>query len=370
MSEEYCQEPEVPLQSISRISLVYNLKKPVESNEPDDKYEEYDPLSTVEALAKTVASFGFHVALCEQDDSFHARLESQAPQFVVNIAEGRGTARGREAQVPCHLESLGIPFWGSDCIALSVAMDKWLTGNILSGDGIPAPRSASFRSGEDLRRLETLFGECDRFVVKPRYEGSSKGIFSDSVAHTPHEAAERIRRVWERYKQPALVEEYLPGEEITVGIVGCSHPSVVGMMRIRPVEPRGEFLYSLEEKRQYLERIRYEGQDTIPSGLRDQIARFALQAFRALELRDLARVDFRLDGDGVPRIIDINPLPGLSPEYSDLPILHRLNGGAYPALIRSILESALARNGLAAPRTGNDPDMSSPELVGIGLSQR
>ncbi len=149
------------------------------------------------------------------------------------------------------------------------------------------------------------------------------------------------------------MEEYLPGDEITVGIVGNGRPAVVGMMRIVPVEQREEFLYSLEEKRNYLERIRYEGPESIPPSLRDQVGRFALKAFQSLELRDMARVDFRLDSDGTPRIIDINPLPGLSPEYSDLPILHRLSGGEYNDLVRSILRSAFSRNGLLFPARGS-----------------
>lgn len=353
MNEEYGHEPDVPLQPVARVSVVYNLKKMAGSDEPDDKYEEYDPITTVEAVADAVAAYGFSVSLCEQDDAFASRLAAQNPQFVANIAEGRGDARGREAQVPCFLESAGIPFWGSDAVSMAVALDKLLTSRTLLCDEIPVPLCTCFKDEDDLARIPALFAEHSRFVVKPRYEGSSKGIFSDSVAHTPEEAKEKIRRVWRRYTQPALMEEYLPGDEITVGIVGNGRPAVVGMMRIVPVEQREEFLYSLEEKRNYLERIRYEGPESIPPSLRDQVGRFALKAFQSLELRDMARVDFRLDSDGTPRIIDINPLPGLSPEYSDLPILHRLSGGEYNDLVRSILRSAFSRNGLVFPARGS-----------------
>lgn len=220
------------------------------------------------------------------------------------------------------------------------------------------PFSASFRGSEDLAALPSLFGQFSRMVVKPRYEGSSKGIFSDSVAHSHREAEEKIRRIWNRYDQPALLEEYLPGDEITVGLTGNGNPSVAGMMKITPLQPREEFLYSLEEKRNYLERIRYDGPNTIPPALRNQIGRFAVSAFSALELRDMARVDFRLDDDGIPRIIDINPLPGLSPLYSDLPILHRLSGGTYSGLIRSILMSAFRRSSLDCSRFAREADAS------------
>ncbi len=349
MNEEYGHEPEVPLQPVSRVSVVFNLKKTAGPGEPDDKYEEYDPITTVEAVAAAISEYGFSVSLCEQDEFFASRLAEQNPEFVANIAEGRGNARGREAQVPCFLESAGIPYWGSDAVSMSVALDKLLTCRTLLGDGIPVPFSACFKSEEDLPGIGTLFAEHARFVVKPRYEGSSKGIFSDSLVRTPAEMEDRIRRVWTRYNQPALAEEYLPGDEITVGVVGNGRPAVAGMMRIVPVQKRDEFLYSLEEKRNYLERIRYEGPESIPPSVRDQAGRFAVRAFQAMELRDMARVDFRLDNDGIPRIIDINPLPGLSPEYSDLPILHRLSGGEYHGLIRSILRSAFSRCGLAFP---------------------
>lgn len=358
MNDDFGCEPDVPLRSVSKISVVFNLKKSAGEGEPDDKYEEYDPLSTVESVAETIASFGFSVSLCEQDENFASRLQNQSPEFVANIAEGRGQGRGREAQVPCALESASIPFWGSDAVSMAMALDKLLTCRALAAEGIPVPFSASFRGNEDLASLPSLFGQFSRMVVKPRYEGSSKGIFSDSVAHSPLEAEKKIRRIWNRYDQPALLEEYLPGDEITVGITGNGNPSVAGMMKITPLQAREEFLYSLEEKRNYLERIRYEGPETIPPALRDQIGRCAVSAFSALELRDMARVDFRLGSDGIPRIIDINPLPGLSPLYSDLPILHRLSGGTYAGLIRSILMSAFRRCSLDCSPFAREADAS------------
>ncbi len=349
MREEYGQKPDVPLSQVTRISVVYNLKKTPAPSEPDDKYEEYDPISTVQSVAETVSSFGFDVSLCEQDENFFARLEEQAPSFVVNLAEGRGSARGREAQVPSILESMGIPFWGSDSVSMALALDKLLTARTLAGEKIPVPLSASFRTEDDLGKIPSLFKKAGRFIVKPRFEGSSKGIFTDSVAHDATEMEERIRRLWTRYGQPALAEEYLPGDEITVGVVGNEKPQVAGMMRISPRTPGEEFLYSLEEKRNYIERIRYEGPESILPAVRQSLESSALEAFSALELRDMARIDFRLDSDGMGRIIDVNPLPGLSPVYSDLPILHRLSGGEYEELLRFILQSAFSRYGLVFP---------------------
>ena len=349
MREEYGQEPDVPLPAISRISVVYNLKKIPAPSEPDDKYEEYDPISTVQSVAETISSFGFNVSLLDQDEFFFERLKEQSPSFVVTLAEGRGNARGREAQVPSILESLDIPFWGSDSVSMALALDKLLTSRTLAGENIPVPHAASFRTEEDLGKIPTLFERADRFVVKPRFEGSSKGIFNDSVAHDSAEMEQKVRRLWARYGQPALAEEYLPGDEITVGVLGNGKPGVVGMMRISPRIHRDEFLYGIQEKRNYIEQIRYEGPETILPALKQSLGISALAAFSALELRDMARIDFRLDGDGVGRIIDVNPLPGLSPVYSDLPILYRLSGGTYEEPLRSILKSAFSRYGLAFP---------------------
>ncbi|NLB83714.1 MAG: D-alanine--D-alanine ligase, partial [Synergistaceae bacterium] len=253
MREEYGQKQDVLLCPVKRISVVYNLKKAPSPSEPDDKYEEYDPISTVQSVADTLSSFGFHVSLCEQDENFFDRLKEQSPSFVATLAEGRGNARGREAQVPSVLESLDIPFWGSDSVSLALALDKLLTSRTLAGENIPVPLAVSFRAEEDLGKIPSLFQRNDRFVIKPRFEGSSKGIFTDSVAHDPSEMEEKIRRLWHRYGQPALAEEYLPGDEITVGILGNEKPRIAGMMRISPSTPGKEFLYSLEEKRNYLE---------------------------------------------------------------------------------------------------------------------
>jgi D-alanine-D-alanine ligase len=156
-------------------------------------------------------------------------------------------------------------------------------------------------------------------------------------------------RIFERYRQPAIVESFLPGAEITAGIVGNdSDARLLGMMKIseRKLSDDGVFLYSLEHKRDWQERILYEGPEALDEKVRREAATIALDAFHALELRDIARIDMRMDGQGQLRVIDINPLPGLSPYYSDLPILYSLSGGNYHYLISQILRSAFNRYGL------------------------
>ena len=363
MERRHEEERENPLplkkrkKEVQVIGITYNLRKDAQADEPDDIYEEYDCLETVEALSNEIASLGFQVFLFEQNELLLQKLDSIAPDFVLNIAEGLGNYRGRESQVPCILESLNIPFSGSDSASLAIALDKVLTSHVLRASNIPAPKNYVAKLLQDTTEKKVIFNTCQKYIIKPRWEGSSKGIFLDSIADTPEKVKTCIKRIWERYNQPAIVEEFLPGIEITAGVAGNIQPKCIGMMSITPVTENSSFLYSLEEKRNYLERIRYSGPDSMSPQLRKKIEDLAVRAFKALELRDIARIDFRLDDKGQPRVIDINPLPGLSPAYSDLPILYRLSGGEYSELIQTILREAFSRYGLCAPC------LNEPELV-------
>jgi D-alanine-D-alanine ligase len=329
----------------SNICVIYNLK---DARRSDDSHEEYDEMPTIEALREVIEDLGFKVKLVEQDDKFLTNIAGIKPAFVLNIAEGKGGERSRESQVPCILESLNIPYSGSDPIALGVTLDKYLANIVLRYAGVPVPRVFVIHKVDDLAATEITFGEGKRFIVKPRWEGSSKGIFSDSVV-SDHKSLERkVRETVQKYRQPVLLEEFMEKDEITVGVCGNRPPEILSMMRISPREERKDhFIYSIEEKRDWEKNIKYEPESAISEEIRENIKRYALEAFRALELRDVARIDFRLDGQNVPNIIDINPLPGLSPNYSDLMIMCRLAGIEYQDMIRKILEAALSRCGFS-----------------------
>ncbi|MDD5746225.1 MAG: ATP-grasp domain-containing protein [Candidatus Omnitrophica bacterium] len=330
--------------AVTAIGITFNLKK---KNVCDDRYEEYDEIETIAALENEIKRCGFRVIRLEQNAALAEKLRRERPDFVFNIAEGLGAARSRESQVPCLLEGLGIPYSGSDPLALGVTLDKYLTHVVLNHAGVPVPRMVMFSRAADIDGCGDIFKTHKRFLVKPRWEGSSKGIFLDSLVSDMEGLRKRSAAVISAYHQPAVAEEFITGDEVTVGICGNKAPRVIGMMRIVPRDAGVKhFVYSQEVKRDWRRQVEYVSGATLPKAVQSRIQAAAIRAFAALELRDISRIDFRIDGKGLPRVIDVNPLPGLSPVYSDLCILCRLHKKSYPWLIRAILREALQRCGL------------------------
>lgn len=326
------------------IGIVYNLK-PLDVS--SDAYEEYDEFATIEALKHEIEKFGYDVILLEYDSSFLKRIAEERPDFVVNIAEGMGISRNRESQVPVILESLGIPYTGSDGLSLAAVLDKHFTYRLLRAAHIPVPEQFLVRRDTEVKLLRNIFKSSPRWIVKPRWEGSSKGIFLTSVVKNYDSLYEQVSRVINDYKQAAVVEEFLEKDEITVGVAGNHSPRILGMMKIVPVDiDAGNFIYSIEIKRSWQEKVRYLPQNSIAAVSQGWISALALKIFSSLELRDMARIDFRLDSKNIPKVIDVNPLPGLSPRYSDLPILWSLAGNKYSDLIQLFLSEAFSRYGL------------------------
>lgn len=327
-----------------RVGITYNLKRSFHSG-TDDLFEEYDSEETILSLEREIQKYHCTPLRYEQDHTLQERLRHNPPDFVFNIAEGLGQGRGREAQVPCLLESLGIPFSGSDSTTMGITLDKYLCQSLLAQAGVPVPEMRLL-SPETLEDTEKdLLRSRGKILLKPRWEGSSKGVFPDSLVTEPEELASKARRIWERYHQPALAEEYLPGDEYTVALMGNETPRVAGIMRIRPTRKEEDFLYSLLHKREWEERIAYEGPEHLDEYTLASLEQSAIRAFRALELRDFARIDFRKDARGLPRIIDVNPLPGLRPEYGDFTIASKLSGHSYEEILADILEISFKRCG-------------------------
>lgn len=329
---------------IKKIAIIYNLKK---KGLKDDSCEEYDEIETIDALSKELKAFAPYVYRIEQSKNLVADILKVNPDFVFNLAEGIGVGRARESQVPCILESLNIPYSGSDPIALGLSLDKYLTNIVLKSANIPVPCTFTIKDSSQLPCLKGIFKKDKLFIVKPRWEGSSRGIFLNSIVSDYDELKERSGFIFKQYKQPVLVEDFLENDEITVGVCGNQLPFILGMMRVvAKFKSDKPFLYSQENKRNWQEKIKYEPQSSIRKNIQKVIEKYAIEAFRALELRDVARIDFRLDCKNIPKIIDINPLPGLSPYYSDLPIICKLKGKNYKYLVKTILQEALKRNNL------------------------
>ncbi|MFA6636897.1 MAG: ATP-grasp domain-containing protein [Candidatus Omnitrophota bacterium] len=322
------------------IAIVYNLK---DKTRTDDLHEEYDEIETIEAIRKELEIAGASVFLAEQTADLAADLIGIKPDIVFNIAEGIGKTRSRESQAPCVLESLDMPYTGSDPISLGITLDKYLTNTVLEKAGVPVPKAFTAGNALDVKKISGAFCREGRWIVKPRWEGSSKGVFDDSLAFSQEDLYGKAVRVLETYEQPVIIEEYLPGDEITAAVWGNDLTEIFGMMKISPRNREGEFIYSIEQKRDWRKKIVYEGEDVIPGDVSGKIRERAADAFKALSLRDIARIDFRVDAKGEPRVIDVNPLPGLSPVYSDLVIMCRLSGKSYGELIRGILSRALDR---------------------------
>lgn len=327
-----------------RIGLSYDLKKevmPSECDGPDDSLEEYDSQETIDIIMSSLEDEGHHVVKLGGGSEFLKNIRHQDVDVVFNIAEGRGNYRSREAQVPSILEMLDIPSTGSDPQCLAICLDKPLTKKLLAADGILTPKWLTI-TGE--RELQNIPWECFLFpaIVKPTWEGSSKGIQLTSLAYNAEQAKETALEMLKRYGQPVMVEEFIDGDEVTVGIIGNNPPHVVGMMRILPRTKAGCFVYSVEVKRDYLNLVDYECPVNLPEAILTELESASLEIFKTLGCRDFCRIDFRVSRNGKPYFIEINPLPGLG-SYSDLIIMAKMMGWKHEKVICAVLDAALER---------------------------
>jgi D-alanine-D-alanine ligase len=327
-----------------KIGITYDLKAdlPASADLPDDFQEEFDSPVTIDAIAAALERLGHEIECLGDGRELLERLLHQPPDFVFNIAEGHGIGRCREARVPAVLEMLGIPYTGSDPLALSVTLDKDCAKRLVHSARVKVPQWTVWGPDEPLDDIETRDHLPWTVIVKPAWEGSSKGIRGKCVVDTPAELLKAIENHRRAYRQPILAEEYIEGEELTVGIVGNSPPKIIGVMRVLPKQKEERFIYSLEVKRDWRARVQYECPAKLPPGRLRAVEAAALDVYRTLGCRDVARIDFRLR-DGIPYFLEVNPLPGLNPESSDLVILARLAGWSYEQLIESILQAAVER---------------------------
>jgi D-alanine-D-alanine ligase len=333
-----------------RIGITYNLKSnnPPPAGTPDDFQEEFDSPATIEAIAAVLRGLGHTVEKLGDGREPLQRLLADPPDFVFNFAEGQGICRSREARVPAVLEMLRIPYSGSDPLTMAVTLDKNCAKKLAAACGVAvAPDVVVYPTDVLSTRYSVLNTLTFPVIVKPAWEGSSKGIRGKSVVDRIGDLSPVVEAMRGNYQQPILIEEYIAGDELTVGVIGNDPPEIIGIMRVLPREPNDRFVYGLDIKRDYKRLVRYEC--PAPLSAKDEVAvrDATMKTWNALGCRDVARIDFRLRG-GVPFFLEVNPLPGLNPADSDLVILSKLAGWTYEWLIGRILEAAIDRQFPAA----------------------
>ena len=272
---------------------------------------------------------------------FLEKVLATSLDFVFNFAEGTGISRSREARVPAVLEMLGIPYSGSDPMTLATTLDKDCAKKLVAAAGLAVPRGVVLGPRDPLDSVPTgqlIFP----LVAKPAWEGSSKGIRGACLVQGPATLPEIVARLRRDHHQPILLEEYIAGDELTVGVVGNEPPKILGVMRVVPRQPAAQFIYSLEIKRDFRRLVKYECPPKLPAHVIDNIIRAAKLAFRVLGCRDVARIDFRLKGE-TPYFLEVNPLPGLNPIDSDLVLIAGMVNWSYEKLVMTIVNEALAR---------------------------
>jgi D-alanine-D-alanine ligase len=323
-----------------RVGLVFNLKRvmPRVTGENDEEAE-FDSPTTVQALQAAIASHGHEVVPMEATPDLLQKITIADVDMVFNIAEGiRG--RARESLVPSILEMLDIPYTGSDPVTLALTLDKGLAKRIVRQAGVHTPEWAVMTTGREKLPPELTFP----VICKPVAEGSSKGVSSASVVHSDEELRKTVREILERYRQGVLVEQFLPGREFTVGVLGERRPHVLPPMEIVFRKKAEQFpIYTFAHKQDWTDEVEYVCPAKTDDKLGRELVKAARRAFTALDCRDVARIDLRLDAQGRVNFIECNPLPGLTPDWSDLCIIAKAAGLDYRSLVGEIMAPALRR---------------------------
>jgi len=322
-----------------RIGLTYDLKTDyLAAGWSEEEAAEFDSEATIAGLEETLRELGHEVARIGSCQKLAGELVSgRRWDIVFNIAEGVH-GRSREAQVPALLECFGIPYTFCDPLTAALTLDKAVAKRLVRDAGLRTGDFAVVESREDVELIKLPLP----LFVKPCWEGTGKGINSDSIVHDRQQLERTCAHLLSRFQQPVLVEEFLPGPEVTVGVVGTDKQArVLGVMEVLLSEQAEPGAYSYNNKHLYEERVAYRLVE--PGAFRGQAERLALTCYRVLGCRDAGRVDLRADAAGRPCFLEVNPLAGLHPVDSDLSILNRLAGRDYRDLIADILSSAMSR---------------------------
>ena len=331
-----------------KVALTYNLKKK-DPLKPADYFSEHDSEETINSVINALKNKGHSVeAIDVEYPALFSYFKKNRVDMVFNIAEGKH-GRFRESEVPAVLDYLNIPYTGSETFSLALALNKALTKKILKAENIPTPNFQLFVKGDEELSADLVFP----LIVKPNCEGSAKGINKTNVVNNKDELFKKIRECIDIYRQEALVEEFIEGKELTVGILENGKTRVLPILEIdfSNCKKSGEYFYSWKMKE-------FQG-DTelglvpefycparLDKDIEEKVKDVALRTHRAVGCLDISRTDIRLDKSNIPYVLEINPLPGLDPKESNFPIMAYAAGMAYDDLIEAILISASERKRL------------------------
>jgi D-alanine-D-alanine ligase len=321
-----------------KIGMTYDLRNDyLQEGFTHEETAEFDLPDTIEAIEKVIIDSGYRACRIGNIKALTRSLAAgERWDMVFNIAEGL-SGFGREAQVPALLEAFNIPYTFSDPLGLALTLHKGMTKHIIHDLGIPTPAFTVIKNEEDIAAVTLPFP----LFAKPVAEGTGKGITASSKINTREELLPVCKDILNTFRQPVLLETYLPGREFTVGILGTGKDArALGAIEVilRPTAEKNA--YSYENKENYDKLVQYVLVDDDEAR---QAMEISLAAWRGLDLKDAGRVDLRSDASGVPNFMEVNSLAGLNPVRSDLPILCNLLGITYHELIGSIIESALRR---------------------------
>jgi D-alanine-D-alanine ligase len=345
------------------VALLANLKKnaPTWPDISPDHWDDLDSEETIQAILDALKAVGHRATFLEGDVTLYDNLQKVKPDICFNICEGH-FGDSREAQVPAILEMLRIPYTGSRVLTLALALDKPMTKRVLAYHKLPTPAFQTFERVDEPLDPDMEFP----LFIKPSREGTGMGVSAESILQDEGQLRAQLRRIFERYDQSALVERFIEGREVTIGLVGNLTPPVAwripedeeaprisrGLQFFPPLEV-DMAAYPAEEAGVYTSRIKvdlvHEFHYLCPAPLNAELVEelnwLAAATFRVTGCLDVARVDFRLDAnDGdKPYILEVNPLPGLNPDYSDLCIEAATEGWSYEELISCILDEAIER---------------------------
>ncbi len=321
-----------------KVGLTYDLRDDyLKEGFSLEETAEFDLPDTIEAIEKVILDKGYEACRIGNVKALVLRLAAgDRWDLVFNIAEGMH-GFGREAQVPAILDAYNIPYTFSDPLGQALTLHKAMTKRIVRDLGIPTPDFAVVESEEDLSRVNLPYP----LFAKPIAEGTGKGITSVSKITCLKELQDACLNILQNFKQPVLIETYLPGREFTVGILGTGKDAqALGTLEVILRPSAEQNAYSYENKEHYDKMVQYV---LVNDDEAKHAMEISLMAWRGLDLKDAGRIDLRSDSGGVPNFIEVNSLAGLNPVRSDLPILCTQLGMSYHELISSIIESALKR---------------------------